>query len=403
MTWTVRSASSIEEIGREAWDALAGEEIFANYDWLLTLQTTQRLPRIPMYWWIEDEDGILAAVAARLRDRSPPAWNIDQGRYGLLAYVIRPIRSLVQRRPTLVCGAQMAQGRPILTRPGITAEIYHSLASEILDTIESHSRTRRWKLVFRGIVEPDQALRRAFEGRPYIVGAESPGTVMDIHWNSWPAYLKDLKKIHPATEKVIRQQINRGRRGEVIIEELTDPSTVEAELHRILAEHHYRKNRTPYYMKPEFTTVLKKNLGDRAVILVARKNNRIVGVTIHMRNSSAMSLKFVGIATDTLNSREAIYFNITFHQLIERACKQGYQQLYLGILTYVPKYNRGARLVPTTSWLWEPGRVRARMLQRLLFYQARRQERVLSRFSGQNQVSDAAPMPCYKWPPASER
>ncbi len=143
MTYKVRSASKIEEIGREAWDTLAGEEIFANYAWLLTLQTTQRQPRNPMYWWIEDQDGIVAAVAARLRGRAPPAWNIDRDRYGLLAYIIRPLRSLVQRRLTLVCGGQMAQGQPILTRPGLSTENYHKLASEILDAIESHCRSKR--------------------------------------------------------------------------------------------------------------------------------------------------------------------------------------------------------------------------------------------------------------------
>ena len=72
---------------------------------------------------------------------------------------------------------------------------------------------------------------------------------------------------------------------------------------------------------------LKKNLGDRVVMLVARKNGRIVGITIHMRNSSAMHLKFVGIANDMIKSREGLYFNITFSRLIERACSRGIKQL----------------------------------------------------------------------------
>ncbi len=197
-------------------------------------------------------------------------------------------------------------------------------------------------------------------------------------------------------------QVNRGRRSDIIIEELTDPSTVEAELHHILAEHHYRKNRNRFYMNREFTTVLKKNLGDRAVILVARKNDRIVGLTIHMRNSTAMQLKFVGIATEMVKSRAAVYFNITYHHLIESACAERYQQLYFGILTYDSKCRRGARLIPTSNWIWEPRRVRARVLRLLLAYQARRQERVLLPFSGQNQVRNGTALPCYKWSPPSK-
>jgi len=403
MTRRVHFASSIEEIGREAWDALAGEEILANYGWLLTLETAQPRPRRPMYWWIEDQDGILAAVAARLRDPGSPAWNIDKGRYGLLAYVIRPLRSLVQRRPTLVCGAQMSPGQPIVARPGLSAETYHALASELLDTIESHCRTKRWKLVFRGIVEPDEALRGVFAGRPYIVGAESPGSVIDIRWDSWSDYLKDLKTTHPRTEKSIRQQVNRARRGGVVIEELTGTSVIDAELHRILADHHFRKNRQHFYMSPQFTSSLKKNLGDRAVILVARKNDRIVGVSIYLCNSTAMHLKFVGIAEDMVRVQEAVYFNLAYHQVIGRACTEGFRQLYLGILAYQPKTARGARLVPTESWIWAPGRVRAGLLRSLLSYQARRQERAFAPFSQQNRTGRETAAPCYKWPPRSRK
>lgn len=398
VTRKVCSASHIEDIGREKWDAVAGEEIFANYGWLLTLETAQPRPRAPVYWWIEDEEGIVVAVAARLRSANPPAWNVDQGRYGLWAHLIRPLRTLVQRRSTLVCGTQMAQGQPILTRPGLSAEHYQDLATLLLDTIEAHCRTKQWSLVFRGIVEPGEALQQVFKGRRYIVGEECPGTVLDIHWDSWLGYLKDLKPVHRHNQQRIRQQVNRGRRGGVVIEELEDPAPAEEELYSILAEHHYRKNNEAFIMSPNFTTALKKNLGDRAVILVARKDNRIVGVTIHMRNNSAMHLKFVGIANEMVKSREGLYFNITFNQLIERACAEGFKQLYLGIMTYYPKCCRGARMVPTYSWIWEPGLLHGWVQRSLLAYHARRQQRELQPFFDMQPLTDNSPLPCYKWP-----
>ena len=247
-------------------------------------------------------------------------------------------------------------------------------------------------------MEPDEALARVFKGRRYIVDEECPGTVLDIHWDSWFGYLKDLKPVHRPTQKRMRQQVNRGRRSEIVIEELEDPAPVEQELYRILAEHHYRKNHEAFIMSPDFTTVLKKNLGRRAVILVARKNDRIVGVTIHMRNSSAMHLKFVGIANEMVRSRDGMYFNITFNQLIKRACTEGFRQLYLGIMTYNPKCSRGARLVPTYSWIWEPGLLRGWILRPLLTYHARRQQRELQPFFDMEPLTGNAPLPCYKWP-----
>jgi CelD/BcsL family acetyltransferase involved in cellulose biosynthesis len=133
------------------------------------------------------------------------------------------------------------------------------------------------------------------------------------------------------------------------------------------------------------------------VFIAARTGGRIIGVSIHMRNSTAIALKFVGIAADWVKSREGVYFNVTYQKVIEKACNAGVQQLYLGILTYRPKCHRGARLVPTSSWVWEPTTIRSRVQRLLLSWQARRQERLLAHYTAQNQVEN--PLPCYKWPP----
>ena len=397
MTFRVRQATSIDEIGDARWDALAGEEIFGNSAWLRTLETAQRLPRTPYYWWIEDEQGPAAAVAARLRPPGPPAWNIDWGRYGALAYAIRPLRHLFERRATLVCGGQMAPAQPILARPGLSAETYREMGKHLLTAIESRCRSEGWNLIFRGIVEPDEHLRQIFSGRPYLEGAEWPATVLDIRWDSWPAYLRELKQTHPATEKGARYQVNRGRTSGVTIEEFDDPSALEADLHRILADHHYRKNLDPFYMGPNFLSVLKRNLGDRAVILVARQNGRLLGLAIHLRNRTAVHLKFVGMAADAMRTREAVYFNTTYNEVIRRACEGGFQQLYLGILTYTPKCRRGARLIPVSSWIWHPDRARAALLRPLLKYQAERQERRLRPLAVLNRAQHEVLHPPYRW------
>lgn len=397
MTLAVRHATSLEEIGAARWDALAGEEIFANSGWLRTLETAQRLPRSPLYSWIEDDQGLAVAVAARLRQPGPPAWNIDWGRYGPLAYVIRPLRHLLERRPTLVCGGQMAPAQPILARPGLPAETYRQLGRQLVAAIESRCRSEGWHLVFRGIVEPDASLRRIFAGRPYLEGAEWPATVIDLRWRSWPDYLKALRQTHPATEKRVRADVNRGRSGGVTVEEVDDPAAVEADLHRILASHHVRKNRDPFYMGPNFASVLKKNLGERAVILVARQNDRILGLSIQLRNRVASHLKFVGMEADAVRTHEAVYFNTTYHEVIRRACEEGFEQLYLGILTYPPKCRRGARLVPVASWSWHPNRARAALLGPLLRYQAARQERRLRPLAALNRAPHEVVRPPYRW------
>jgi len=387
LTLEVNHSTSIGDIARKSWDALASETPLADYDWLRTWEATQHLQRNVAYWWIEDEQGVVAAVVAFLRVAAPPIRSIDHHRYGHLAHVVRPIRNLLQSRPTLVCGEQMAPGNPILTRKGLRAEDYRIAVNRIVDTIESHCRINRRNLTFYAAFETDETLRSLFANRPYLNAPNLPSTLLDIRWKSWLEYLNHLKLTHPATEKSVRMQVNRGRRAGVIIEELDDPSEFEAEIYRILAEHFYRKNQTPFLMDPKFPTVLKKNLGDRALINVARKNNRIIGVSIYVRHLAAMHWISFGIATDFVRSRNAVYFNLAFHHPIEQACRDKCKQVVLGTLPYKVKCSRGARLVPVSSWIWQPNRLLASLQRVPLSYVAWRQKQNLKQFVDLNQVT----------------
>jgi predicted N-acyltransferase len=382
----VNHSTSIGDIARNSWDALASETPLADYDWLLTCEATEHLHRKVAYWWIRDEQGLVAAVAAYLATVAAPVRSIDHHRYGHLVHVVRPIRQLLHSRPTLMCGAQMAPGNPILTRKGLSAEDYGTAVNRILDAIESHCRINQWNLLFYAMTETDRTLRNLFVNRPYLNASNLPNTLLDIRWNSWQDYLNHLKVTHPATEKSIRMQVNRGRRDGVTIEELDDPTEFESEFYRILSEHFYRKNQSHISIEPEFLTAVKKNLGDRSLIYVAKKNNRVIGVSTYIRNLTTMHWKFFGIATEFVRSSNSVYFNLAFHHPIEQACRAGCERVILGTLPYRVKLSRGARLVPTSSWIWQPNRLLASLHRVPLSYVAWRQNRYLKQFADQNQV-----------------
>jgi len=398
VTLEVNHSNSIGDIARESWDALGSETPLADYDWLQTCETTPHLQGKVRYWWIEDGQGVVAAVVAFLRESAVHNSSIDNQRYGLLAYVIGPIRHLLQSRPTLVCGAQMAPGNPILTRKGLSAEDYHIVVNTIVGAIETHCRINRQDLAFRAMLETDGTLRNLFAKRPYLNAKDPPNTLLDIRWNSWREYLSHLKVTHPATEKSVRMQVNRGRRSGVIIEELDDPSEFETEIYRILDEHNYRKNQTPLLIDSKFPTLLKQKMGDRILIYVAKKNGRIIGVSIYLRHATAMHWIFFGIATDSVRSRDAVYFNLAFNHPIEQACNHGCEQMILGTLPYRVKCSRGARLVPVSSWIWQPNRLLASMQRVPLSYLAWRQEQFLKKFADQNQVISKPAQPPQTFP-----
>jgi predicted N-acyltransferase len=379
----LRTAQHIDEIGRKAWGVLQHESLVSDYDWLLTWEDTQLKQRKICYWWIEDGQGVKAAVVAFTRPADPPVRSVDTHRYGSLATPVRWLRKLllVRQRPTLVCGAQSDPGNPILIRKGLGDTESLQAVSQLLDAIESHCKNHRLALVIRAVPESVPLLRSILEKRPYLEASTPPQSVLDIRWHSWREYLCDLKKNHPSTEKSVRMQVNRGRRSEIIIETLDDPCPYLEEIYAILAGHFQRKNHTPYLMAPEYLKVLKERLGDRALIHVARKDERIIGVSIYLRYGAVMHWVGFGIADDHVRSRNSVYFNLAFHFPIEQACLNGTERMIWGTTAYQAKCSRGARLKPVSNWIWQPRRLLAALQRLPLFYEAWRQKRNLGRFT----------------------
>jgi predicted N-acyltransferase len=379
----VNHSNRICDIDRGSWGALASATPLADYDWLATLEASHQAEHEACYWWIEDEQGVVAIVAALIFAADPLANEIDRQRYGFLAPVVRPLRRLLQNRPTLACGAQLAPGNPVLIREELDSEDRHIAASRLIDTIETYCRTHLLDLFFRAALDSDTGFQALLSGRRFIRFADLPNAVLDIRWNSWQAYLDHLKKEHSSTEKSVRMQVNRGRRDGVVIEELDDPSEYETDIHRILTEHYYRKNQSHLRIDPKFITRLKKSLEDRALIYVARKGDQVIGASVYLRNDTTLHWKLFGIAEDHIRSRNAVYFNLAFHQPIEQACTAGYERIVMGTVPYRVKISRGARLLPASNWIWQPNRLLG-LLQRIPFaYAAWRQERNLEPFEEQ--------------------
>jgi predicted N-acyltransferase len=376
----VRHTTRISDISRNAWGELASITPAADYDWLRTLEEA-RLPwRDTFYWWIEDQQGVVAVVAGNVLKISSVSSDTDRFRYGFFAHVVRPLRRFLQPRPTLVCGNQFSPGYPILTREDLDTEDHRIAVNRLLDAIESYCRSHQYDLNFCWLLEKDKTLGKLFSSRRYLHSACLPFTALDIRWDSWQAYLDYLKANHSATEKSIRSQVNRGRRSGVVIEDVEDPSAYEAEIHNILTEHYFRKNQSDLSLNPKLPTILKNNLGDRALIYIARKDDQVIGVGIYVRNRSAMHWHYFGIADEFVRSRNAVYFNLAYHHPIEQAINAGCKQIVMGTVPYRVKHSRGVRLLPVSNLVWQPNRLLGWLYRIPFAYSSWRQNRKLRPF-----------------------
>src|SRR5512140_3441313 len=103
-----------------------------------------------------------------------------------------------------------------------------------------------------------------------VATPDVPTTYIDIRWNAFADFRRALKKVHPATEKAIRNQTSRAKRDGIIVERVTDSALLSPELHKVLDAHYRRLNGISLPVNDSFMSEAFRRLGDAADLTIAR-------------------------------------------------------------------------------------------------------------------------------------
>jgi predicted N-acyltransferase len=369
----VEEYQGIGQIEEDQWDALATQNTLASHGWLRTIEEFSVSPCTGKYWLIRDADGILAAVPGILRVNRRRSYMGDRQHYGRLAPMVQSLRR--KPAPLLWCGAQLGSGPPVLLRPGLSAGQIEQLSEALLRKVTKQADANGWSLAIQGAENYDEGVLQAINRAHFIQAPLLPDTLFENRWDSFAEFLLYNRQIHPATEKNMRQQINRGRRLGVIIEEITEIAELtklESRLHQLLDEHFVRLNQVPFPLHAGFLTATKARLGKRLIIYVARRNDHILGVVFAFRYGNSFAVKSVGVANEALRKKDAVYFNLTFHHPIQVGIREKVSRISFGTTNYTPKTRRGMKIVPMHYWVHTRSPIHAACLKPLLKWQSRR-------------------------------
>jgi hypothetical protein len=375
---------SIRDIDPERWDTVVGDDPAALHGWLRAFEET-RLDSTQLRYWIgRDATGILAALPATVYGPASSSAGVIELLFGSWRVGRIPgVASVLGlgAGPAIVGGPPMGVGASILVRRGLDDASRSAAARTLLRAVEAQADGCGGSVWLRGGGVETQACTGVFDPGRYGTSIEMPTTCLDVTWDSLSDFRMALRVSHPSSERNIRLKSNRLRRAGIEIEEVVDPAPLERTLHHLLDRHSRRLNGKPFPTGPEFPTKLKRYLGDRALIRIARSGSRILGVSIALRHRRVIHYKPIGL-DETHSLRSEVYHGLSLYQPIEQAPRTGVRRVFFGTHAYEPKLRLGSSLEERSVHVRGQGVCRTRLLRAILGVRSRLITRRIVELSG---------------------
>jgi predicted N-acyltransferase len=332
---------TIKEIPKEEWDALTGDNVFASYGWLKTVEETLRSDVHPTYGLVSEDAGIVGAAVCYRVDCQDAVLPIDRIMLGRLSSWAS--RFGVTFFPAMECRPFFSYGPHFLIRRDVDPKRKSAVMEQLLQIVENESFRQERPLVFSCVLDEEPGLIDLLVRSGYLRTIQPPVNILNVGFDNFDEYLKSLDRFSANSRKVIRREMNKNRKEGIVIEEVSDLHGLESRLHELLDANYLKYNRKKIPFKQGFLSALKANLGRDVVIYVARKNGSVIGTSIVFRRNGYGYISLVGTDKEA-GGNNFTYFNIAYYKPIMDAIEAKMKQVYCGIAMYDIKRRRGCRL-----------------------------------------------------------
>ncbi len=252
--------------------------------------------------------------------------------------------------PMLVLRADLTSDAPILAVASAGLE-RTTLLSEMLVALEMHAIRQSWSLAVINVPTNDTALTDTLSQQGYLQTVGRPFAELHLEYDSWEAFLKCAASRSKNAAATIRREINRARREGLVTVEWDPASVPEAELYRLLDEHHRRLNNCGFDYQPGFLTTLTRALGDNVRVLLAMHEGRVHGVVVLAWTGSRGYALYPGMIAKAERTG-FVYFNLAYYQPIQLAIEHGLESLAFGNAVFQAKIRRGCTVAETGMFFW---------------------------------------------------
>jgi predicted N-acyltransferase len=353
--FSTRAVRSIQGVSRIEWDDMAGDNAFASYGWLRTVEQTHRRLGDPQYLLLEENGKLAGAGIYYFLDRSLDGRGLDHELFGRVRKAAGNVG--LSFHPVLVCGPTRSFGRHFLIESSSNEERAISITEALLNGMEKEAAKTKAALAFTQVMDTEAGLKRMLSEKRFAKTVSAPVNYLDIRWGTFEEYRENIKKISRNMEANIRKEINRNQREGVRISFLSNLEPHEDRLNELINGNYYKHNGAPFPYAPDFFRRLKENMGNDAVIYAAFKKEELVGFSILLKKQDCYYLPFVGV-DHALSGNDATYFNITIYKPIMDGTAAGVRRIYMGTAMYELKKRRGCETLNAYTYYKSYNRIK---------------------------------------------
>lgn len=340
----VQQFDSLSKIDAAEWDHLAADDVLYSHAWLSVVEMCPFEKADFFYLLVRESGKLLGAAACRIHLRDDSA-SLDTSFYGRVSGLARAVG--LGAAPAIVVGSRFGFSPPFLLDPALSDSHAEEIAQALVRRLVERAEVLKASVMVRNARRETVAWALSREG--FLPTPELPTTYIDIRWNTFAEFIRDLRNVHRATVKGIRHQISRAKREGIVIERITDPALVSAEVYEVLEQHHRRLNGVPLPFSRSLLPEAVRKLGDDAELIVARDGSHVLGVMFGLRRGGVCHAILVGTATERARTTDT-YFLMLDH-MMARAIESADRRLYYGRLVYAVKMRRGCSIEDSMLWI----------------------------------------------------
>jgi len=331
---------SITRLPKDEWDEIAGDNIYASYGWLKTVEDTFIGRVKPNYFVVHNNNQIVGSAICYLYKRSDNVLNLDHTMLGRFKQYASKLN--ISFLPALICNPLESYGDHFLIHKSVDQKQRSIIDNILIDGLENKAFSHKIPLVFVNVMDHEYELNYLLKARGYNKTFDYNVAYLDIEWSSFGAYLDHLKRISKKTAKSVRNEVNRNRNKGVLIKEIVDPSKYESRFYDLLSQNYRKYNLMPFPFKQNFFKDIKSNLGSESMIYVSFKKDELTGVCIAFKRRKVGYILAVSVDHE-MAGNDFTYFNLGYYRHIIDAMSNRLKRLYFGPTQNLTKERRGCK------------------------------------------------------------
>jgi len=228
----------------------------------------------------------------------------------------------------------------------MTNEKERSTMKALLEAVEKEAFTRKLAMVFPNVMAREKELMNILIKKKYHRTIGIPLNYMDVNWTSFDKYLHQIRSISKNMSRNIRKEINKNRREDVVIRQLSDIHGHEARLYQLVRGNYEKHNNTVFPFHRDVFLYIQDIFRDDALFYIAFKKKQIVGVCLLLKRKATGFCPLMGVDRE-MAGNDFTYFNLCYYRPVSYAIHKNIKKMYYGTAMYEMKRKRGCKVSHT--------------------------------------------------------